>query len=234
MRFCIIYNRRIQESYTIPCNYREYITTLIRDVLDDNANNLDSSNIVIPYTWALRLAKRPTIDMDGIHINDDNIKLYFSTNSRYIGTKVYNKLIVDKLKIGTLEFIPLKAMLFADRQINSTKASFYTLSPISIKNYTAKDNYNILPNEDGFNESFKRTLISQWKKFMNSSINIDIKFNITKWKKVVVKHYGGLVISFSGIIDIESRPELLNLIYNIGIGNRRGQGFGMLELVHGI
>lgn len=183
----------------------------------------------VPYTWAVRFNKKPTIEEDHLRIGN-LIKFYFSTNSRKLGTYVYNKFITTKFNFNTTNIIPFKAITLYDRQILHDKSRFYTLSPIAVRHHS-NSSYFILPNEQGFDKSFNSMIISEWEKFVTKDNGLgDLVFAIVKWKKVVVKQYGGLVLSFIGVIDIKARPELLNLIYQIGIGHRRGQGFGMLEV----
>jgi CRISPR-associated endoribonuclease Cas6 len=37
--------------------------------------------------------------------------------------------------------------------------------------------------------------------------------------------------AFVGTFKLKSEPEILQLIYDVGLGVRRSQGFGMLEVV---
>ena len=48
---------------------------------------------------------------------------------------------------------------------------------------------------------------------------------------MVVSHYNQSMTCNKGIIEIEAEPDVLNLLNNIGIGVRRSQGFGMVELI---
>lgn len=50
-------------------------------------------------------------------------------------------------------------------------------------------------------------------------------------KEVYVKHYNGFLKGFKGVFLLESHPEMLQFIYDYGLGVRTGQGFGLIEMV---
>ena len=51
-----------------------------------------------------------------------------------------------------------------------------------------------------------------------------------KCKASIINHYGGET-GTSGIIKIKVPIDVLQLIYDAGLGAKRSQGFGMLEVV---
>lgn len=50
-------------------------------------------------------------------------------------------------------------------------------------------------------------------------------------RKGVCEHYGGKLTTVCGTIALKGRPEMLNFIYNFGLGVRTGQGFGLVNTV---
>ena len=53
----------------------------------------------------------------------------------------------------------------------------------------------------------------------------------TSIKETIVKHYEGFVRGFRGVFWLEGEPEILQFIYDCGLGVRTGQGFGLLEIL---
>jgi CRISPR-associated endoribonuclease Cas6 len=48
---------------------------------------------------------------------------------------------------------------------------------------------------------------------------------------IPIKHYGVYVDGITGIFKLTGSPEVLDFIYKVGIGSRRSEGFGLLDLV---
>ena len=52
-----------------------------------------------------------------------------------------------------------------------------------------------------------------------------------KMKEITVIHYNHPVKTNSGLIRFQGHPYILNYLYKAGIGSRRSQGFGLVEVV---
>ncbi len=50
-------------------------------------------------------------------------------------------------------------------------------------------------------------------------------------KETVVKHYGAYLRGFRGFFWLEGDEEILQFVYDFGLGVRIGQGFGMIEVI---
>lgn len=59
----------------------------------------------------------------------------------------------------------------------------------------------------------------------------DIDFINIDCKKVIVKHQNLKIECTSGTFVLKGNPAVLNNLYRSGIGNRCGQGFGMLQIL---
>ncbi len=114
-------------------------------------------------------------------------------------------------------------------KIHSEIVTFKTISPILISNIGSSEWY-ILPGEEGFLEGLNFSIGEMAKKFLNrAEFNLEFKPKFIKRK--ILRHYNMHMSSFTGVFEIKSDPEILQIIYDAGLGVRRGQGFGMLELV---
>jgi CRISPR-associated endoribonuclease Cas6 len=49
-------------------------------------------------------------------------------------------------------------------------------------------------------------------------------------KAARIFHYGGLLLGFTGNLKMSASSEVLKFFYQSGIGYRRSNGFGMVEL----
>ena len=94
-----------------------------------------------------------------------------------------------------------------------------------------KDNYYIYT-DTNFNEKLRVVLNNQLLKGGFNKTDIDnVILNIIDCKKVVAKHYRRYIDLTTGIIEIKANPNILQYIYDVGLGSRRSSGFGQLDLI---
>ncbi|AEF19059.1 MULTISPECIES: CRISPR-associated endoribonuclease Cas6 [unclassified Hydrogenobaculum] len=128
-----------------------------------------------------------------------------------------------------------------EKVINNNFAVFKTMSPIVLED---KDDKPIIFLDDNFekelNEIMDRILRSQI--IRGFGLKRHLEFEPIKMSKQVIKHTlkdfrekTGKPIMYitgnTGIFKLSGDAEDLNMLYKIGIGNRTGQGFGMLEIL---
>lgn len=130
--------------------------------------------------------------------------------------------------------------LLKEKIINSDCVAFKTLSPILIE---SKDERPILPfeNIDDFTKEFNSIHDRILKDIRGYGLRRLLEFEPINLKKQVVKHtlrgfrektgkpYMTLTC-FEGSFKLSGDPEDLQMLYQIGIGLRTGQGFGMVEV----
>lgn len=170
----------------------------------------------------------------------DKVMLYISTPDYECGINLYNGLLnmrsfqykgftLQRLKIGTIK----------EKNIKQEQAVFKTLSPIFIKD---KENKPLTPDDENYEEELNYIVNKCLENCRGYGLKHPIKFQQILMKKTVVKedirkfteetnkevYY---VNAYSGIFKLEGDVEDLNLIYQNGIGFRRNQGFGMVEVV---
>lgn len=124
--------------------------------------------------------------------------------------------------------------------IKKSEIRFQTISPMLITNKNCHieidgNQYDVYltPDDEGFDEGFRFLVNEQIKEFLNikASINFDYEIIKESCQIVPIWHYNQWNKSVKAEIIIKSNPEVLQLLYDTGIGARRSQGFGMLEVV---
>ncbi len=131
--------------------------------------------------------------------------------------------------------------LINEKMINTDMVCFKTMSHILIED---KEDRPILPDDDpeGFNFHFNSIHDKILKDVRGYGLKKDLRFSPVSIKKQVVKHtLRGfrvrtgkpimMLTCFSGNFILEGDPQDLKILYQIGIGLRTGQGFGMVEVV---
>lgn len=154
--------------------------------------------------------------------------------------KVYNGLLnFSTFKYKEYNINKVRINLLKEKVINKSSSVFNTMSPICIKNkqgnmisiddaqYEKELNYIASKSLEGFRgygliESLKFSPISMKKKI--------VKENIRNFRENTNKQYY-YVNSYSGIFKLQGNIKDLNDLYMLGIGFKRGQGFGMIEII---
>ncbi|HOK38404.1 MAG TPA: CRISPR-associated endoribonuclease Cas6 [Bacteroidales bacterium] len=106
---------------------------------------------------------------------------------------------------------------------------FKTLSPILVNK--KGDNLKFLcPKDAVFQEALNFSVKEVCSHFLNI-VNPEFDIKFIKHQKMVITHFNQYMTTNKGIIEIAANPEILQLLYDVGIGVRRSQGFGMLEII---
>ncbi|MCX7640467.1 MAG: CRISPR-associated endoribonuclease Cas6 [Pyrinomonadaceae bacterium] len=203
----------------------------------------DQKNSIKPFTFS---AYFPNMTKVGSEVNEPeklNVKpgekllLNFSTSSLEVGAAVYNGFCLLKGEEKGYDFFGGKIFvksiqLKPARSIRSNSVCFKTLSPVllSRKPETDEEKKYVLPGEEGFEECLCFNLSEMSKAFLGITLKNKPVLTPTKGGRKVVYHYGQNIPGYSGYFRLEAQKEILNLVYFAGLGVRRSQGFGMLEV----
>ncbi|MDI1471668.1 CRISPR-associated endoribonuclease Cas6 [Thermodesulfovibrio sp. 1176] len=216
------------------------------------------SKIAKPFCFSISMPKEKTIKKEKIVIDEgieiEDIVFYFPENSYinfYISSFDYQfivNLYNGLLEIKEFDFgngISLKLnriFMLNERRILTDEVIFKTNSPILIED--SKEN-PILPIDSDieyFNEQFNAIHSRILKDIRGEGVKGELEFEPLKIRKQVVKHtLKGfrektgkpymMLTCFEGCFKLKGEPEDLKMLYQIGIGLRTGQGFGMVEVV---
>ena len=173
------------------------------------------------------------------------LQLYFSALDTGLFVDFYNGVINRKIypfQKGdfTLNY-PLSMMFLREKPILKESALFTTLSPILIEDTSHQP---LLPSFEGDGERFVKELNYQTDAMLlgirGEGLRRPLHFQPVHIKKEVVKHAirereeDSRVYTFtcfSGSFYLEGDPQDLRDIQVLGLGRRRSQGFGMVEVV---
>lgn len=132
-----------------------------------------------------------------------------------------------------------------EKEIMSSEALLKTNTPVSIEDKDGKPILPLLQVSDyslqSFNDHFNAIHDRILKDIRGQGLYKEMEFVPVKIKKQVVKHtlkgfrektgkpYMTLTC-FEGCFKLKGDPRDLQMLYQIGIGLRTGQGFGMVEV----
>lgn len=242
MRFSLILEL---EKSVFPLDYRKVILSYIKNSIskcnDGKYYDLffkDTNQKDYCFTVIFR---NPIFKNELIILGKNEIKIKFSTDERNkLGLILFSSFIAQKSKKYPLEnenYMVLKKIEIEKREefINS-RAIFKTSigSGICVRDHIKENNrdtyYTYL--DSNFNEKLKVVLNNQLIKGGFNKTDIEkVIVNIIDCKKVVAKHYRRYIDLTTGIIEIKANPNILQYIYDVGIGSRKSFGFGQLDLI---
>ena len=127
-----------------------------------------------------------------------------------------------------------------EKTINNDFAIFKTMSPIVLE--TKGDDEPVLFSDDRFETELNETMDRILRSVRGFGLKRRLKFEHVKMSTKVIKHTlkdfrektGKCIMYITGnvgVFKLSGDYEDLNTIYKIGLGNRTGQGFGMLDVV---
>ncbi len=228
--------------------YRRSFLSFIKKVLEtedaEYCNRIFSKDNFKPFTFCVFFG---SISVNGERIyNNGKAILTVSSGSPDFFVRFYNGLKAfkeykGKYLNGTMKVV--RTQIIEEEVISDEVQTFRTLSPIIAVN---KDKHPVLPsglkvNNDSFIVYDDDCFTNELRYSLRSVFNglPDLKFTHREGKKAVVKHLVGFsdkekvikIVAYQGVFTLEADPYVLNEIYKYGLGFRRYQGFGCLELV---
>ncbi len=222
MRIKIKFSKNIE---SVPINNQAILNSYIHKCLGVNNVYHDAkSNYNISHLY-------------GGKLNVEAKTLYFDEGG-YIVVSSKDSEFINKLLIGIINNpVLINGMCFAG--VDHIKEEFVngwnyfaTLSPFIIKKYVDKSKYSFITlKDDDFEEQVKNYLINKITK-INSKLDLsdfDVKIPISskhKVKKILVKNV--INSANSCHINIHTNKKVAELLYNIGVGQSTGSGFGTI------
>jgi CRISPR-associated endoribonuclease Cas6 len=186
-----------------------------------------------PFTFSTRFPQYKGIEGNKM-LCGNKISLLFSSDEETLVIAFYNGL-KEKRKITVGENFPIEfelvhIHLLPLKQIHTNKVLFKTISPVLVNEKGNNLKY-ISPAKPEFAKAFTTLIVLQANGFGIPCTEGNINFEINQMKKLPLSHYNQTMTSWLGEFVMEAPANVLQLVYDTGIGVRRSQGFGMLEIV---
>ncbi len=232
MRFTVSY---LLDSQYLPMDYRRGFASLLKEALKKANDKLFERyygrlHFLKPFTFSVYFPGLSGQEGERLNVGKKAI-LNFSTSSYELGTYVYNGLLSQRNfplfdNTATLTYVDLKRPI----TIRQETAIFKALAPVLVNNKGNAEWY-LLPGDEGFDEGLNFAVGELVRTFLGNDVDTSIEFKSIRIQRRVVRHYNMDMQGFTGLFELRARPDILNLVYQVGLGVRRSQGFGMLEVV---
>lgn len=228
----------------ISKNLQVLITSTIKSAIKDFNPNLynqywlnKKENKVKPFTFsyfAQNIKQERVENSNRITFDGNDIVVNISSFDQAFMFEFYNSLL--QCKSTKYKNIELKISDFKVQQesfIDSSCCSFRVLSPIVVNKTDNKKNIDTLKHSD---KEFNHSLYHNVKNLVGHHIHYqldenDFSIDLSQCKSRKIHQYENQLNTTTGIIQIKAPLPVLDFIYKSGIGARRSQGFGMLEVL---
>ncbi|MCX7607529.1 MAG: CRISPR-associated endoribonuclease Cas6 [Bacteroidia bacterium] len=252
MRLSVHLQLESSQAGLLPLDYRQGIASLLKAALKRYApatyRTLYREGQEKPFTFAVyfpRLAKDPLVEGDVSerrYLRVGSVAIWnLSFADLALGAEVANVLVrfARRLQPHTWRqqwaFAIQRVLLQPYRQaIHSERVRFRTLSPFLVNARGASHRY-LTPASEGFLEGLQFLVGELSTQFLGQRFELNWEgCDFSELQAQPVWHYRQYMTSNRGHFTLAGPPALLHLLYRAGIGARRSQGFGMLEIVEEI
>lgn len=177
---------------------------------------------------------------EDVFIIKDKVIFNISSPNYEFMIKLYNGLLnINNFKYKDFSINKVKINLVNDKDIQNGQQVFKTLSPICVKD---KENKYLNIDDSNFNKELNYITNKTLENFRGYGLVEELKFYPIKMKKQVVKEDISVfrentkrqyyyVNSYTGTFKLEGNVKDLKDIYMLGVGFKRNQGFGMIEVI---
>lgn len=229
------------ENKELPMEYDRLIVSFLKASIETYSKEMfedlynKQKSVIKPYVFALYL---PGAEFKGdkICLNKREFKMFFSDADMEQTIAWFNAFQLMKSKKYPMNnnSMTLKAVRVKERNtITDAEIVVRMQSSLLVRQHNSLDNTDMYYTYD--NPDFSQVLKENIDIFLQRmGLTISTQgFSITpvKAKKVVTNCFGRKVDGNIGIYKLCGSPELLNVLYQAGIGVRRSEGHGMMEVL---
>lgn len=232
----------------IPIYYQMLFVSLIKEALKKSYKKYFESLYIYEETKKNKRTKDFCFSVymknfskeEDIFIIKDKVIFNISSPNYEFMIKLYNGLLnINNFKYKEFSINKVKINLVNDKEIQNGQQVFNTLSPICVKD---KENKYLNIDDSNFDKELNYITNKTLENFRGYGLVEELKFYPMQMKKKVVKedistfrentkkqYY--YVNSYAGTFKLKGNVKDLKDIYMLGLGFKRSQGFGMIEVM---
>ncbi|BBE29974.1 CRISPR-associated endoribonuclease Cas6 [Tepiditoga spiralis] len=242
MRFRLFFEL---ENKEMPLDYRRIFMSFIKksftekdvSILKKYYNEKDS--IQKHFSFGINFGKCK-FENQKIKMENNKFFMVLSSFDNEFAINFYNSILnmkTQKFPLPNSNSMTLfNISLEKEKWINKNEIYFKIMSPVIIRKHEKKDNkdfYYTLDNKESINilkENIKYTLLkSEYNNLVKYVDNL--KIDIVNFKKTIVLNYSAKIPVTLGVIKVKGNEMILDYLYKSGIGSKRSNGFGLVEIL---
>lgn len=228
------------EKPELDIEYRRAFLSLLKKSFQQASETVyqklyETGTTMKPFTFGVYLEK-PEFRESIVLLQSREITLNFSTSETTLGIYFYNSLVKNRfvpfpLAKGNSLSRP-RFRLVKEQRISSSEMVFKTLTPFLVREHDRAEGKDVyLTKEDPkFVSQLEWSIGNMIDTMMGRKETVKVE-PVKLGGNIPIMHYGQRVDGYTGIIKMTGSPEVLEFIYQVGLGSRRSEGFGLLEVV---
>lgn len=233
------------QGKTLPAEYRGAIISLHKRALTDYADGkyfeeFYQGNHTKAFSFAVGLPKGVQFSQDTILLPkpESRITLTISTADPRTAVILSNAFLAMKGKTHPVKDNVLrieKVVMIPEKTVSQTGHVMLIrmLAPLCIREHIDHKDRYITIEDDDFAQQFTRVIAYQLKD--RTEFTEEEKQSVQlipyEMKKAVIRHYGQKIACSLGTAVLTASPQVLNYLYQSGMGSRRSAGFGLFDIV---
>ncbi len=225
----------------IPASYRKNITSLCKEALSGSDTYTEyygdpKKNRQKPFTFSVSLPVEK-VEKGSLILRGNRMRLYLSACDSLFLNEIYSGLL--SLNPEFSAFQPYKMelrnlSLQKPFSITDREMIFRTYSPVLVRDIKNRKGKGFIDfRHENFSDNLFFSVRNLCRNFLDKNYELSpeqVEISAFKCRSAIIRNYGG-EIGTSGFFHIKAPPEVLQLIYDAGLGAKRSQGFGMLEVI---
>jgi len=242
----------------VPIVFRHRVLAFIKEALCQSNKDYKNSiyNVRMPKAFTFNLVfdrkhhneNKITFDnnfdiIDKVFYQDKPIFLYVSSNDYEFLINLFNGIkslkTFDFNKYDNIIWQVGKPVILKEKIIFDREVTFQTAAPFVVE---TKDDKPVIFSDEVFQKELNSVMDKIFRTLDSRGLKEPLEFIPLKMKKEVIKHTTRgfrkntkkpimYITANRGVFKLKGHPEDLQTIYQIGLGNRTGQGFGFLEII---
>ncbi len=227
----------------LPLDYRRLMVSFLKASFTSSEPELfkqfyeKGKTVQKPFAFDVKLPKA-SFEKESILLDSEEIQLTIILEEKVLGIRIYNAIVGMKKEkveypVANGNSMKVKSVRIEEhRRIVENQVVIQMLSPLVFREHKKgeKDYYYQADDEEFINIA-KEIIQAQVSNLKITSKGIDIVLEPIKTKKVIIKTFGINIPASLGIFKLSANEEIINILYQIGIGSRRSEGFGVFEII---
>ncbi len=224
----------------LPKDYHPLIVSVFKGCIAEHSDQKIYQSLYEPganksLSWAVKLSK-PIFNKDAIQLNSTSVSVTLNINDQKTALVYFSSLVASvgkQIPVASDNYLLIKSIkILPEKLIHSNFVQFSLFSPLCLREHDKalnKDYYYTVEDKK-FAEKFKEALATSVTE-KNKQYLDQVEFDISGLKKIIVSLYRQKIAVSIGSFMVKAPSEVLNDIYQNGLGVRQPSGFGLLGIV---
>lgn len=238
---------QLEQDLIVPVNYQHLLQAFVYSLLpEEDASVIHDQGILHGNRTFRPLCFSRLISSDTKYdrntrtlIFKQQIQLSIGSVSSTLIEKITNHLLLTKSRTLHGQKIIVDLVQFNQNHITESTLLIKAISPITVystfvKRNGAKITHYFQPHDLVFEHLIQENFAKKYEAFTEQSLGDETELlhirpvEVKKNDKVITNYKNTWIVGYTGIYELQAKPEYLSFILDSGLGTKNGSGFGMV------